>query len=255
MSMKEFNYKRAWREAAQPLFEELPEQVLRLFDRVKIEGLNQGQDLNCIWPERTDEDRWLAIYLSNDWSGSLQEAFAEIDSETLAHAAAVIPDYGHWHSNNDDQTGAYWKFSNYADQTLRTRLGVSNGTEGNGVSIRILEGMIRVGFSSKWSWPFEEVAPATEENLNLIRRRLATLPAIDRRRTPWDAASDRAMAKAKQIRDELVPKNGSPFSNLVRAGEIYMEEKVIKCKDPACGHVRPVTRSYEPDAVYASEVA
>lgn len=86
--MREFNYARAHREWAAPQFENLPESVKQLWERVVslTDKLAQDRDLSVPWPA---EDL-------PDGTPSLQDAFLSIPPDVLAKAAFVINYWGHW---------------------------------------------------------------------------------------------------------------------------------------------------------------
>jgi hypothetical protein len=169
--MKTFDYAAAWREVARPAYLALSADVLRLYAATAeaTEGRHQAADLAMDWPE------------------GLREQFALIDSEALAWAAHVIHNAGHWHPSKPGRpidlpgrnSGAHWKFSHLADQELRGRLGMAErgrGMDAAGLSYEVHQGALRLCYSSKNSWTWAEVAPATEAGraaAEPIRRKLA----------------------------------------------------------------------------------
>ena len=167
--MKTFDYARAWAELARPDYDTRPANIRALFLRTAIAAADcqQGPDLAMIWPDPEKDPR----------AGGFREMFDTTPAEALAFAARVIYFLGHWKPSAVDvpaglelpaaeaqacQAGAHWKFSDYADQSLRTRLGLPNDARyGRGVHLEVHEGAIRVCYSSPDVWTWVDVAPAT----------------------------------------------------------------------------------------------
>jgi hypothetical protein len=154
--MKTFDYEKAWQDLALPAFKQLPNAALCLAEEVGIVADNLHQDAKCcmIWPED---------------GGKLREMFERLDSATLSRASRVLHDYNHWSpgasiAGNAPVTKCGWKFSNYADQVLRSRFNIALDSPAR-VSLRIHEGTIRVCYSSNDMWTWHEVAPATDEGM------------------------------------------------------------------------------------------
>lgn len=171
-----FDYITAWRELARPAFEALPANVRALVDRVAVEanGLHQISDTSMPWPDEASEVS-IAAYDGQ----TLRQVFDKIPAEVLALAARVVYSVGHWKPGNtpqffDNSAGASWKFSHYADQVLRGRLELpergDNGRDKAMIQTKVIEGAIRVCYSSPDSWTWEEVAPATVGGLESARR-------------------------------------------------------------------------------------
>lgn len=159
--MNEFNYKKAWTNLALPAFDILRSDVRALVTATTRNAcdLRQDKDLDMPWPA----------------DGVLRASFEACPSEVLAPSARIVHDFGHWAPRLEkqlklswqqdylaglrtaetlQQTGAYWKFSNYADQVLRSRLGLSRTHSPHGVSFAVHEGVLRVCFSARdvWTW-------------------------------------------------------------------------------------------------------
>lgn len=167
--MKTFDYIRAWDDLAYPAWLTLPASIKGL---VALTGeqagdLHQIQDLTMPWPE----------------GPGFKSAFEAHDSDTLALASRVVYYLGHWQhpragftpacslSPAWNKSGAHWKFSHYADQVLRERLGLQGRekTGERGFGFALLEGAIRLTYSSNDMWTWEEVAPGTEAGLEKAR--------------------------------------------------------------------------------------
>ena len=177
--MAEFDYARAWKTLAEPQFLSLPASVIEVLYQVvaDCEGLSQGSDLRMIWPGDG------AHPLENPGGNYLWEAFKAIPTATLAHASRVIWSMGHWEplGVTGIPGGAHWKFSNYADQVLRDRLGLPQITEDKkGIGYEIHEGMIRLTFS-RGCWIWKEVGLATRGSLEQIRREVLKSEPVRRR--------------------------------------------------------------------------
>lgn len=184
----QFDYERAWYELAKPAFRMLPGRLLDLYDRVVHVAADCKQDRYCLleWPEK----------------GTLKAAFEEVPSQELSRAAHVIYFHGHWAPMDvpkHDVVGGYWRFSNYADQVLNERLGLSS-TQDTGSYFQVREGTLYVCLSNRDGWSSGEIGEATEE----------TLAAAKNFKTDYfvklnDGSFDR---KAKQMADKLWPKEG-----------------------------------------------
>jgi len=134
-----FDFERAHREIAAPLYRGLPKRVRNLVARVDQECAELGQNSNLDMP-------WPAAV-------GLREAFEQLDTNTLAHASQVVHEYGHWGSYSClQENGTYWKFAHYCDQVLRSRLGVSQRLHQPGVSFGIHRGELRVYYASRNYW-------------------------------------------------------------------------------------------------------
>ncbi len=155
--MKDFDYVQAWTVLARPAFDALPQAVQDLYTQVAEEACNVAQDsetLDLPWPDIPGRE------------GCLKKAFEALDNATLAHAARVIYSYGHWSpvpKYSSFGAGAYWRFSNYADQVLSERLGFARQRlkTPNGISWAVHEGGLRVQLSWKDGWKSTEVGIAT----------------------------------------------------------------------------------------------
>jgi len=156
-----FDYKTAWREEAAPKLLSLPTSSLHLIWRTHLEakGIRQGRDLSVSWPN-TD----------------LKSAFVVMSNDELAYAAHVVACEGHWHPGYKDwlkpltKEGTYWRFAAYADEVLRSNLGIKTISNIGGFTLEVLEGKLRVGFGFKHDWFSVFVGLATQENLDFAKK-------------------------------------------------------------------------------------
>lgn len=150
--MSDFNFYKAWVEAAQPAYEALPGAIHHLVERVHVEcaELVQQHDLTMPWPESTPE--------AAKAERTLREAFDAIIPAVLAQAAYVVYFYGHWgggwtasdQSRQYTNSGTYWKFAHYADQALRGKLGFDEGCKRSyrpGIGWFVQEGMLHISLA------------------------------------------------------------------------------------------------------------
>lgn len=106
MTCLSFDYISAWKELANPSYQQMPEDIKALLARIGTEFTDVHQQTNLTLP----------------WVADLRECFDRFDSEVLAKASHTISSYGHWNTLKDvTVSGAYWKFTRWADQTLANR--------------------------------------------------------------------------------------------------------------------------------------
>jgi hypothetical protein len=191
----EFDHETAWREVAEPAFHALPEGVRRLYEETCKVARDLGQlpDLTVPWPDVP----------------GFRAQFDTLDDLALATAARVVYYYGHWapHYPDPDAAGGTWKFSHYCDQVLRERMGLRRKSSDFGACYLVHEGLLRVGVSTRFSWTFDEVAPATRENLAEIRAVVDAIvvPKRSAQRRTLDAYVDAVRAACKQLAVRLQP--------------------------------------------------
>jgi len=195
--MKTFDFRRAWVETSLPLFWAMPKAMRRLYDRVQEEYRDVHQNR----------------YLGMDWLDEppggprLEEEMRDADILDLAWASRIVYTYGHWSSyNHSGPHGATWKFSILADQMLAARLGLlpRHLDGGNGWSIRVHEGLLRLCASSPNMWMWKEVAPATPLALEVLRnisKPLTPKESERRSRTAWDRWEQRVYDNIQRITD------------------------------------------------------
>lgn len=156
-----FDYKRAWREEAAPKLLSLPISSLQLVWRTHTEakGIRQRRDLSLDWPNT-----------------GLRADFVAMSNEELSYAAHVVACEGHWHPGYKDwlkpltKDGTYWRFAAYADEILRSNLGIKTISDVKGFTLEILEGKLRVGFGFKHDWYSVFAGLATQENVDAARK-------------------------------------------------------------------------------------
>lgn len=252
--MKAFNYVRAWRETAAPLFAELPPSMIELYHETRARARDCKQDVACRleWPAFPDlEDVRRSFSSSGPGATSLRDRFKAANHDQLALAAAVIHDYGHWRPSREpadlDDCGGHWRFSNYADQVLAANLDLRDRfcRHDKGFSLRVLEGQLRgcVDWPGGWTWT--ELGLATRANLEAFRaaefRGRPSGPGMSQKwgAAKWDAWADASARWLEELRAELVPHPGTPLAGLLRAGELYMDDQYERCR--TCGHVSVAT--------------
>lgn len=174
----EFDHVTAWKKL-EPHFNILPESVHDLYERVCWTCEEQRQlsgSLRMNWPEgiaskyRTDKP-------------TLREEFAKIPQDILAKASWIIYHYGHWSPKGHSYkgNGGTWKFSQFADQMLESNIlkiddldlvykfyEKGQKTPPKGVWFEIHQGLFRLCSSSRDSWSWTELAPATKSFMKQI---------------------------------------------------------------------------------------
>lgn len=197
--MKTFDYAAAWYRVAKPAYESLPQNVRDLLARVATECTETHQlpDCSMPWPDPAVSD--------------LRAAFDKVPAEYLALGSRVIYSVGHWYPRSGSldlpgrQHGAHWKFSHYADQSLRDRLSLGTG-DYPGLTCRVHEGAIRLCYQSRDMWTWIEVAPATANGLaytNKLRNDIAsTLPAEGKTSAARDKRDSAAYRAFEALRDD-----------------------------------------------------
>jgi hypothetical protein len=92
---------------------------------------------------------------------------SKLSCQELAELSRASYFVGHWKPSHtkplfDNSKGQAWKVSNCCDQVLRKKLGPYP-------NIEIHKGILRVTFSSKECWMWEEFGLATEKNLEIYK--------------------------------------------------------------------------------------
>lgn len=142
-----FDYKSALSEVIRPLYREhVPGAALDLYNYIRRNygHLRQNQSLGLDWPPE------------------LKPQFERLATDDLALSSRLIYYMGHWGGFAND-SGAYWRYAIFADQTLRDRLGIPYMDETpDGWSLSIHEGVVRVRYGDSDMWIWEEICPALE---------------------------------------------------------------------------------------------
>jgi hypothetical protein len=146
----DFNYEKAYFLFAKPAFEKLNEKQLNTHSEI------------CALVGELNQDRTLNIPLSP----AITEKLAKLTDLELAELALASYYVGHWKPGKteslfENQKGESWKVTNCIDQVLRSRLPLKHNQQ-------VHDGKIRITFSSKDCWLWNEVCLATQENLGII---------------------------------------------------------------------------------------
>ncbi len=195
---KSFDYLRAWHDLAYPAYEALDDEVRKLAEATCIfaADLSQTSDLTMPWPDAETKLTFTVM--------------ADEQPTALAKAARVVYFTGHWFSRPILKShfepcgpgqwelivpkkpmfamvgellsgGGSWKFSHYADQALRERLGIKKHSKfapNNQAHFEVIEGMLRLCLSYKGrvcgeGWTWNEVGLATPARLAHVRKIIA----------------------------------------------------------------------------------
>jgi hypothetical protein len=212
-----FDYKAALADLIMPVLKALSADALWIYGALcsaKYKDLHQGQDLDVPMPEE------------------LRERFEAIPPDRLAYAARVLYFHGHWggtFGGAKDNAGGYWKFANLADQVLSKAIGLERSRHsGSGWSWKVLEGCVRLQLGTAHLWTWQELGPATPENMAKFRERAKTLPNAF---AGTDKAAEALETMAAAMRADL-----SADWNKLLDTKSYMREEG-KCSDdcPECG--------------------
>lgn len=149
--MADFNYQKAYFTQAVPSFMGLNAAQKNAFSVVS----DLTKDLQ--------QDRQLLIPMPEE----VQAVLSALTCQELAELARASYFTGHWQPSHteplfDNSMGQSWKVANCCDQVLRDKLGRTH-------KIEIHEGKLRVTFSSKDCWTWEEFGLATEKNLEIFK--------------------------------------------------------------------------------------
>jgi hypothetical protein len=168
VTYREFDYVKAWQNAALPAWRTLSEPIRDLYDHTihHCDGVHQDHSTLCM-PWINDNQR---------------RRFDRFPDEDLAFAARIINCMGHWHPSGLPilvaegreagfltEAGSHWKFSHYCDQLLRARLGMPETDRSighqRGWGWAVHEGGLRLTWASKNCWTWLEVCPATAHDM------------------------------------------------------------------------------------------
>ena len=147
-----FNYAKAYCTQATPAFLALPDHVKQAHaDLLPLVGeLQQGESLG--------------IPISAEIAGIL-EPLTILEIAEMSRASYYV---GHWHPGLlpwifDNTKGGSWKVTNCCDQVLREQLLLPG-------NVKIHGGVLRVTYSGKDTWLWQEFALATQENLMIFEK-------------------------------------------------------------------------------------
>jgi len=149
--MNDFNYEKAYFLFAEPSFKGLNTKQLDAHSKLRVLGgeLQQDESLNI------------------PLSPAMQSILDELSTQELAEMSRASYFLGHWKPSHtielfDNKRGESWKVANLCDQVLRQRLNAPH-------NIQIHEGILRVTFSSRDCWLWDEFGLATESNLQTYK--------------------------------------------------------------------------------------
>jgi len=234
------NYKRGWREWAKPQYDELPEAVRQLHMDIigeKYGVLKQGGDLDI------------------PMSYGLREVFESFDDETLAHSAHVIYFLGHWASNG--KYSCSWWFTNMANQVLSKRLGVDNSIKQRGLFLRVHDGLIRLTYSNRDTWQWEEICTATRDHLarcqqvvdetgdyddavRVLKKEFGPVRPDFVVPQPWDVQINKALIGSGMKGVEIVSVNFDPHPFVItnkhveRSNGMFLDPTTAPCGHRGC---------------------
>jgi hypothetical protein len=211
--MKQFDYQMAHRELAAPAFRALAPHVASVVAWTANIAAPISQDGNLSMPWPADPQ--------------LRENFETLTDKELAESAQVVYFYGHWGSpgGKDNylihRSGTYWKYSRYATQLLLVRTPASDlarFSEGErGYSVKVIDGVIRICWSSRHSWMWEQVALATPRNTH------AALGLLDAVTVGTGFGEDDFAAVAAGIRAHSYDDTSDWVNRLMTAADDYTE--------------------------------
>lgn len=205
-----FNYEKAFFTQALPAFNQLTTKTREVHLKLilLVGDLRQGRDLNI---PMTDP---------------IKELIESLSTKEIAELSRASYFVGHWKPGNvespfENKRGESWKIANCCDQILRKRLNTPH-------NIRIHEGKLRVTFSNKNCWLWEEFGLATEENLQVFKD--CQLPF----------GESTLEKSAKKLASQIGDLWGDPDTEL--SNDAYLqfvkdkqEKKMKKLKDKASG--------------------
>ena len=146
--MSNFNYVKAWYLFAKPTFEGMSYNQRNAQSKLipLVGELNQGGDLNI------------------PLSPAIIAIIEELTIKEIAELSNVSYFAGYWKPQLSEPLfsntrGESWKISNCCDQILKTKLKLPR-------CLKVINGVLRVGISSKDYRLWEEFGMATEENIN-----------------------------------------------------------------------------------------
>lgn len=194
--MKKFNYIKAWEQLANPAFKALPQNMRDLFAETYrvAQDLQQDSNLDMVYPDPNIEPEF-------------RKSFDEIPAEVLAQASRTIYCWGHWGPVFSNYAGIYWKFSRYADQSLRQRIG--DMPKIRNISFEIDEGCLRLCAESNTFWTWGEICLATSNNYEKVKTIVEKyIEDTEGSKQAGYVDYDSFNLLLQRIKDELGPKSG-----------------------------------------------
>jgi len=154
----DFDYVRAWKELVNPQVKRLEKEVFSLYELTVKEAAELRQDASLAMPWPSD---------------AFRQKFRDLPTELLARSSRLLYLWGHWSSEGHSKIGdgATWKFSKYADQTLRYRLGLPIEVK-RGLGLELHEGVLRLTYSSNSEWCWEELEMPIRDNVKKAKEAL-----------------------------------------------------------------------------------
>lgn len=145
--MKDFNYEKGWFQLARPVIDGL--------------GVTEKEDITKIASIVKDRPQQKDLNIKLDQA--TQSIFASYSTQRLAELSRACYFVTHWKPGTMPEVEVLggcpgWKVANIIDQILRQRLDLPK-------QIRLHEGKLRVTFSNRDCWLWEEFGLATGENL------------------------------------------------------------------------------------------
>lgn len=209
-----FNYQKAYFAFAVPAFNSLSTEAKRAHSELipLVGELAQGQNLSI------------------PLSPVIRELLAPLSTLEIAQLSRASYFVGHWKPGHTEPLfsntkGESWKISNCCDQILRARLAPPH-------SIQIHEGKLRVTFSNKNCWLWEEFGLATEQNLAIFKN--CKLPF-------GELSLDKSANKLKKIINDLwdhdIPEDNEDYRSYLRE---YNERENAKLRQKVANLVPDV---------------
>lgn len=229
-----FDYAAAWRGLAAPA----------------VEGFNRRQLLcvKAIAPKL--EDKQQESDLNIKLTVEIRHELDKLTTPELAEMSRACDKYGHWMPSVDQMgdyraaewfyPGAGWKVANVADQIIRERLNFT------GTSAQVHQGQLRVIFSSRDCWMWEEFGLAIPENIDKFRAAHSEGLAFSSRTIEKDA--EILAARCGDMWDTskyMVHEKGTQYSDEELAQELRIKGIPV-LNIIACNYESPNQDRYKP---------
>lgn len=218
----QFDYEAAWDKLIQPAMEAIKNNDPGIL--VLMEDIG-GHHADVVQDQRT---------LDLPWPDGLKARFEEVPTMTLAFSSFIVHNYGHWGYKGEAAAwkDATWKFSNWADQILRERLGIvkeSARDRGTGYSLEVQFGLLELRYKSiRGDYHRTPVCFAVPEARDVVQG-VVNLARLSTPAPGFDEVADRCMKEA-------APKEGLG-AQCFRLGDYMMSEEryahVKACREAA----------------------